>query len=432
MQKYIFSIVVSLLFLTACSSPEDKYQASKQDFNEKVSVQLVEVLNQLGQYESETTELTSEALADESLEAFKNEESGLYEKLDQRQGEVDKLSDIQEDLTDMSEDLEGISVDEESSIDEGELNNTKEAISSLSDEVGSLQETYTSLLEEERSYYQSLTGEDADYTTMMEGINSINSTYDSIREQYTTINSQIVAVNGNVESEEEASDTAGAGSNEAVEKLYQVDPDTSEITPIDEGIDSSVALITIDDAPDEYAVEMAHTLKELDAPAIFFVNGMFIESEEGQANLKEIHDLGFAIGNHTYNHPNLGETSAENTELEIVDTSDLIEEVIGERPQFFRAPFGVNSETLIEVAKNEGMTVMNWTYGYDWEPEYQEAGALAEIMTQTEVLSDGANLLMHDRQWTKDALPDIVTGLRDQGYTLVDPETIQNEGGVNQ
>src|SRR5699024_10162656 len=33
--------------------------------------------------------------------------------------------------------------------------------------------------------------------------------------------------------------------------------------------DEEVALITIDDAPDDHAVEMAHTLDDLDVPAIF-------------------------------------------------------------------------------------------------------------------------------------------------------------------
>lgn len=431
MQKYIFSVLLSLiLILTACSSPEDKYEASKQSFNEDVSVQLVEILNQLSQYESDTTELTAEALTDESLEAFKNEESNLFENLNQRQEAVDNLTEIADELTGINEDLESINVEEDSAIDEAELNQTKDAVSALTNEVQGFQEAYNSLLDEERSYYDALIQDDADYTTMTEGMSSINSTYEDVKSQYESVNTQISAVNGNNESNnstEQAED-----SEEEVEPLYQVNPDTSEITPIEEATDASVALITIDDAPDQHAVEMAHTLKELDAPAIFFVNGMYLESEEGKAALKEIYDLGFAIGNHTYNHPNLGEMSPENTELEIVDTNDLVEAVIGERPKFFRAPFGVNNDTSIKVAKDEGMTAMNWTYGYDWEPEYQEPSALAEIMTNTEVLNDGANLLMHDRQWTKEALPDIVTGLRDKGYTLVDPKTIQVEGEVDQ
>ena len=39
---------------------------------------------------------------------------------------------------------------------------------------------------------------------------------------------------------------------------------------------------------------------------------------------------------------------------------------------------------------------------------------------------------MHDRMWSSEALSDIVTGLKDQGYGLVDPATIEENGGVSQ
>lgn len=71
------------------------------------------------------------------------------------------------------------------------------------------------------------------------------------------------------------------------------------------------------------------------------------------------------------------------------------------------------------------MIFMNWTYGYDWESDYQTADALADVMTNSPYLKDGANLLMHDRIWSKDALESIVAGLRDNGYRLVNPNEIK-------
>lgn len=41
------------------------------------------------------------------------------------------------------------------------------------------------------------------------------------------------------------------------------------------------------------------------------------------------------------------------------------------------------------------------------------------------MLRDGAILLMHDRDWTNEALEDIVQGLRDQGYTILDPALLK-------
>ncbi len=210
---------------------------------------------------------------------------------------------------------------------------------------------------------------------------------------------------------------------EVAEPLYTIN-DIWQIVPIDDA-NAEVALITIDDAPDKHALEMAHTLKDLDAPAIFFVNGHFLETEEEKETLKEIHDLGFMIGNHTYSHADLQSISEDEQYEEIVQVNDMVEEVIGERPTFFRAPFGQNTDYSKSLAQEEGMVLMNWTYGYDWNAEYQTQESITDIMLNAPELNDGANLLMHDREWTNAALEDIVTGLRDQGYELVDPKTIE-------
>nr|WP_316046622.1 hypothetical protein [Planococcus glaciei] len=68
---------------------------------------------------------------------------------------------------------------------------------------------------------------------------------------------------------------------------------------------------------------------------------------------------------------------------------------------------------------------MNWTYGYDWEKQYMDAAALTDIMVNTEFLRNGANLLMHDREWTAQALPGIIEGLRAKGYSFVEPDEIE-------
>ncbi|WP_208560156.1 polysaccharide deacetylase family protein [Marinilactibacillus kalidii] len=214
---------------------------------------------------------------------------------------------------------------------------------------------------------------------------------------------------------------------EAVAFEYEVNPKTYAIQPM-EGSDanSQVALLTFDDAPDKYALDIAKSLEENDAQAIFFINGMYLESDEGKEMLKEIYDMGFEIGNHTQTHASLPSISEEKQYEEIVTTSDMIEEITGERPRFFRAPFGENTEYSAELANEQGMTLMNWSYGYDWESDYMNADALADIMVNTEYLSSGANLLMHDREWTLEATPAIIKGLREKDYELVDPALIKS------
>lgn len=227
-------------------------------------------------------------------------------------------------------------------------------------------------------------------------------------------------------------DNASEEAYQPAEPLYEVaGPENNFIVrPIEgSGADEEVVLLTIDDsflsANFQYALDMAEILQEHDANAIFFINGQLLSSEEEQDRLRELHEMGVEIGNHTMHHHNLSELSEEEQREEIVKLNDIIEEVTGERPRFFRAPYGVNPEYTQEVVEEEGMQWMNWTYGYDWEPDYLEAEPLAEIMVETPLLGNGANLLIHDREHTKDALADIITGLRDKGYEIVDPALIK-------
>lgn len=206
--------------------------------------------------------------------------------------------------------------------------------------------------------------------------------------------------------------------------LYKIDEATWSVVPISEA-NEKVVLLTFDDAPDKYAVNIAHTLKELGVKAIFFVNGHFINNEEGAKKLKEIYELGFPIGNHTYSHQNLKQLSVDEQYKEIISLNDRVEEIIGERPKFFRAPFGVNTEDSKRIVTEEKMVLMNWTYGYDWEKDYQGKDALADIMVNSPYLRNGANLLMHDRLWTSEAIKEIVLGLQEKGYEMVDPALIQ-------
>lgn len=189
--------------------------------------------------------------------------------------------------------------------------------------------------------------------------------------------------------------------------------------------EEKVVLLTIDDAPDENALAMAKTLKDLNVKAIFFVNGHFIDTPEEGEVLKQIHEMGFPIGNHTLSHQSLKGLTEEEQRREIVGLNDRVEELIGERPQFFRAPFGENTDFSKKVVAEEKMLLMNWTYGYDWVKEFQSKEALANIMINTPYLRNGANLLMHDREWTSAALADIVKGLQNKGYKIADPMLIE-------
>ena len=89
--------------------------------------------------------------------------------------------------------------------------------------------------------------------------------------------------------------------NEEIAYQYKINPDTHAIIPIDPESDTEekVVLLTFDDAPDGYTLQIADALEERGVSAIFFVNGMYMENEEGFEVIQDLHERGFEIGNHT-------------------------------------------------------------------------------------------------------------------------------------
>lgn len=210
---------------------------------------------------------------------------------------------------------------------------------------------------------------------------------------------------------------------------YEINPNIFSVEPIDGETteDEKLVLLTFDDAPYGNSLEIAEALEERGVNAIFFVNSMYMEDEEGKAAIQDLHERGFEIANHTHTHAKLDDYSEESQREEIITTNDIVEEATGERPRFFRAPHGIMTDYSKQVVAEEGMTWMNWSFGYDWEVQYQDADALADITLNTELLGNGANILMHDREWTAAAVPTIVDGLIEQGFTIVDPKLITHE-----
>ncbi|AMC01632.1 Probable polysaccharide deacetylase pdaA precursor [Aerococcus viridans] len=215
---------------------------------------------------------------------------------------------------------------------------------------------------------------------------------------------------------------------------YYIDPETSSVLPANEDANPDVVLATVDDVPRKLpetptsSVKEAHAMADRGIYGIFFVNGMYLQGEdgeEGQQALKEIADMGHVIGNHTLTHYSLDQVPDEETlRHEIIGNQDIIEEIIGYRPQFFRPPHGIEIPELEGILEEENMVSMNWSYGFDWDEAYSDPATLADVMVNTEFLSPGANLLMHDLTWTKEAMPAILDGIQAKGYEFVDARDI--------
>lgn len=198
------------------------------------------------------------------------------------------------------------------------------------------------------------------------------------------------------------------------------------IRPLDEHEDRKVALITFDDGPkDRDMVEsLLDTLDKHEAKAIFFVNGYRVEQNPDLLVL--IHERGHAIGNHSWDHVQLKDLSPAEIDQQIESVQNVVKELTGEAPRFFRPPFGVSNDYVRQKAREENMLYMTWSNGSeDWLKENQSADkVIARVMEQ---LHPGSNILMHELPWTVEALDRLLEQIREQGYRFVDPHAIRTE-----
>src|SRR5690625_1470584 len=78
-----------------------------------------------------------------------------------------------------------------------------------------------------------------------------------------------------INEETEEKNNSNEEEKDEVEPLYTINEEIWSLEPLKEETNSKVVLLTIDDAPDSHALEMAETLEALNVNAIFFVNVIF-------------------------------------------------------------------------------------------------------------------------------------------------------------
>ncbi len=126
------------------------------------------------------------------------------------------------------------------------------------------------------------------------------------------------------------------------------------------------------------------------------------------------------IGNHTWNHKDLTKLSARDARNELDDQSDAVQRAGIPRPRLFRPPYGAYNDRTLRIAQRRGMLTVLWTIDSN-DYEATDPKLLADSVLQQ--VKPGAIILMHDgggdRTVTSRALPRIVRGLKERGYSMV-------------
>ncbi|HLB22198.1 MAG TPA: polysaccharide deacetylase family protein [Solirubrobacteraceae bacterium] len=176
--------------------------------------------------------------------------------------------------------------------------------------------------------------------------------------------------------------------------------------------------LTFDDGPGPYTPGVLDVLERERVPATFFIVGQEIPDFRAAAE-REIRG-GFAIGDHTENHPMLARLSPHDQHEQLFEQAARIELLGGHRPRLFRPPYGSFNATTFRLLHQLRMLMVLWSVDTD---DYERPGVEVIVRRALEGAEPGAIILMHDaggdRSQTVAALPAVIRQIRARGLHLV-------------
>ncbi len=179
--------------------------------------------------------------------------------------------------------------------------------------------------------------------------------------------------------------------------------------------------LTYDDGPTTgFTQQLLTQLASVGAKATFFILGQHAQDLPDQ--LKAEAAAGMYLGNHTWDHNDMGGATQAQMVTEISQTQNIIQQTVGQTPVLFRPPYGNTNATLKAVEASYGLTEIIWDVDTrDWS-----GVATADIVTTAATATSGQVILMHDGyQTTVDAVAPIVSGMASQGLCpgMISPAT---------
>ncbi|MFE9021138.1 polysaccharide deacetylase family protein [Streptomyces sp. NPDC007808] len=181
-------------------------------------------------------------------------------------------------------------------------------------------------------------------------------------------------------------------------------------------------VLTFDDGPDaRYTPYILDILREYDVRAMFFVCGEMVADNKDL--LARMADEGHVVGNHTWSHPLLTGLSRARIRAEMERTSDIVEAAYGDRPLWFRAPYGAWNRAAFQLGAELGMEPLAWTVDtLDW----MAPGTRTIVDRVENGAAPGVVVLSHDaggdRSQSVMALRSYLPQLLDAGYFVTVPE----------
>jgi len=159
--------------------------------------------------------------------------------------------------------------------------------------------------------------------------------------------------------------------------------------------DDSIHL-TFDDGPDPVATPLIlQELKAHNIQATFFLLGQNVQKFPDL--VRQIHNEGHQIGNHSYAHKRLLFKNKAFLRDEILRTMEILEKTIGTHSKYFRPPYGYFGWTTLKVLHELGLTCVLW----DVDSKDYKLNSVTDISLRViSNTTNGSILLFHDNDLT--------------------------------
>ena len=161
--------------------------------------------------------------------------------------------------------------------------------------------------------------------------------------------------------------------------------------------------------------QILEILEENNVKITFFMVGDWIEKYPEA--VKKIYDAGHEIGTHSDTHPHVNKLSLEENIKEIENGTKRIEEIIGNKINLYRTPYGEYNNTVIQAAKQKEYFTIQWNIDtLDYE------GLTGEEMWKRieNKLEKGSIILSHNgTKHTADSLDMLIKNIQSKGYQIV-------------
>ena len=156
--------------------------------------------------------------------------------------------------------------------------------------------------------------------------------------------------------------------------------------------------LTFDDGPNPvWTPRLLDLLASHEVRATFFLVGSRAQTQP--ALVRQIVAAGHLIGNHSWSHPNLALSSARRIIEELSRTNQILAQIAGTPPRYFRPPYGARRPEVLRIARRLGLVPVLWNaMTSDWKNP--SADSIASSLTRKidRLLRRGraANIVLHD------------------------------------